>query len=161
MVLLPPYKDKIIKEYLDAETQTQIAGFDLTAKELMLLDDGGVVDFDNSNRVIPDHTILPLHEDKWILEPGGYLVRYNEVVNVPLDAIGIVLPRSTLMRIGATLCSAVWDPGYNGRGIGLLIVNAKITLYKGARIAQIIFIKTQKKLEEGYTGTYQNENVQE
>ncbi|MHA1199646.1 MAG: deoxyuridine 5'-triphosphate nucleotidohydrolase [Candidatus Heimdallarchaeaceae archaeon] len=161
MAMLPPFKDSIIKEYLDADTQTQIAGFDLTAKDIMVLDDGGIIDFDNSARFIPDHRILEPQNNKWVLESGGYLVRYNEVIEVPLNAIGIVLPRSSLMRIGATLCSAVWDPGYKGRGIGLLIVNAKITVIKGARIAQIVFIKTQEKLDEGYSGTYQNENVNE
>lgn len=159
MAMLPPYKDHIIKEYLDADIQTQIAGFDLTAKDILTLKEGGIIDFDNTERFIPEHETLESTDSKWILEPGGYLVRYNEIVEVPLDAIGIVLPRSTLMRIGATLCSAVWDPGYKGRGIGLLLVNAKITVYKDARIAQIVFIKTQKQLEEGYSGTYQNENV--
>ncbi|MCE7743187.1 MAG: deoxyuridine 5'-triphosphate nucleotidohydrolase [Candidatus Heimdallarchaeota archaeon] len=157
MAMLPPFKDNIIKEYLDADTQTQIAGFDLTAKDIMILEDGGIIDFDNSERFIPEHKILEPQNKKWILEPGGYLVRYNEIVEVPLNAIGIVLPRSSLMRIGAMLCSAVWDPGYKGRGIGLLIVNAKITVFEGARIAQIVFIKTQEKLDEGYSGTYQNE----
>lgn len=161
MAMLPPFKDNIIKEYIDAEIQTQIAGFDLTARDIMKLDDGGIIDFDNSERFIPEHQSMMLIENKWELEPGGYIVRYNEIIQVPLNAIGMVLPRSTLMRIGATLCSAVWDPGYNGRGIGLLIVNAKITVHKDARIAQIVFIKTQERLEEGYAGTYQNENVDE
>ena len=159
MVFLPPFKDNIVKEYIEANTQTQIAGFDLTAKEIMKLKDGGILDFDNSERFIPEHTIMDLEDDKWILEPGGYLVRYNEIVEVPLDAVGIVFPRSSLMRIGTTICSAVWDPGYKGRGIGLLIVNAKIALKINARIAQIIFIKTQNKLDSGYSGTYQNEQV--
>ena len=159
MAMLPPFKDSIIKDYIDADVQTQIAGFDLTAQDIMKLEDGGIIDFDNSNRQIPDHKEIEPIDNKWILKPGGYLVRYNEVIQVPLNAIGIVLPRSTLMRIGATLCSAVWDPGYKGRGIGLLIVNAKITVHVGARIAQIIFINTQDKLEKGYSGTYQNENV--
>ncbi len=161
MTMLPPFKDTIIREYIDAEIQTQIAGFDLTAKDIMALEDGGIIDFDNVERFIPDHkTLTPLNK-KWELEPGGYLVRYNEIIEVPLNAMGIVLPRSTLMRIGATLCSAVWDPGYKGRGIGLMIVNAKITVCEGARIAQIVFIKTQEKISEGYSGTYQNENVNE
>ncbi len=161
MVLLPPFADNIIKEYIEAKTQTQIAGFDLTTKEVMELEDGGIIDFDNSERFIPNHKTINPEDNKWTLEPGGYLVRYNEIVEVPLDAIGLVLPRSSLMRIGATLCSAVWDPGYKGRGVGLLIVNARITLYKDSRIAQIIFINTKEKLNKGYSGTYQNEKGHE
>ena len=157
MVFLPPFSNNIIKEYIDSDAQTQIAGFDLTVKDIMRLSDGGILDFDNTNREIPKHNIIEPVENKWKLQPGGYLVKYNEIVEVPLNAVGIVLPRSSLMRIGGTLCSAVWDPGYKGRGIGLLLVFAEITLYKNTRIAQIMFIKTQKESAIGYSGEYQNE----
>ena len=82
-------------------------------------------------------------------------------MKVPLNAIGIVLPRSSLMRSGATVCSAVWDPGYKGRGIGLFIVYANITLYQNARVAQIVFIETKAETTKGYSGKYQNENIKE
>ncbi|MBY9001062.1 MAG: deoxyuridine 5'-triphosphate nucleotidohydrolase [Candidatus Heimdallarchaeota archaeon] len=157
MVFLPPFSNAIIKDFIDSDLQTQIAGFDLTIQDIMKLSDGGIIDFDNSNRKIPDHEVIEPIENKWKLKPGGYLVKYNEIVVVPLDAVGIVLPRSSLMRSGGTLCSAVWDPGYKGRGIGLLITFAEITFHKSARIAQIMFIKTQKETEEGYSGKYQNE----
>jgi len=157
MVFLPPFSNNIIKDYIDIELQTQIAGFDLTIRDIMKLSNGGEIDFNNSNRKIPDHETIESINNKWKLKPGGYLVRYNEIVEVPLDAVGIVLPRSSLMRTGGTLCSAVWDPGYKGRGIGLMITYAEITFHKNARIAQIMFIKTQKEIEKGYSGTYQNE----
>ncbi|OLS31116.1 MAG: Deoxyuridine 5'-triphosphate nucleotidohydrolase [Candidatus Heimdallarchaeota archaeon AB_125] len=161
MVFLPPFSDTIIKEYIDSNTQTQIAGFDLSIKELIGLEDGGIVDFDNTKRVIPEHRVIPPIDGKWEIKPGGYLVKYNEVVKVPLNAIGIVLPRSSLMRSGATVCSAVWDPGYKGRGIGLFIVYANITLYQNARVAQIVFIETKTETAKGYSGKYQNENIKE
>ena len=157
MVFLPPFSNNIIKEYIDSKLQAQIAGFDLTVRDILKLSNGGEIDFDNSNRKIPDHEIIEPIDNKWKLKPGGYLVRYNEIVEVPLDAVGIVLPRSSLMRTGGTLCSAVWDPGYKGRGIGLMITYAEIIFQKNARIAQIMFIKTQAKTEKGYSGTYQNE----
>ena len=157
MVFLPPFSNTIIKNYIDSDLQTQIAGFDLSIQDILKLSDGGVLDFDNSNRSIPDHEVLEPIDNKWKLKPGGYLVKYNEVVEVPMNTIGIVLPRSSLMRSGGTLCSAVWDPGYKGRGIGLLITYAEITFYRNARIAQIIFIKTEEKTEKGYSGKYQNE----
>ncbi len=161
MVFLPPFSDTIIKEYIDSDTQTQIAGFDLSIKELIELEDGGVVDFDNSKRVIPEHKIISPIDGKWDIKPGGYLVKYNEIVDVPLNAIGIVLPRSSLMRSGATVCSAVWDPGYKGRGVGLFLVYANITLHQNARIAQIVFIETKDETKKGYSGKYQNENIKE
>ena len=159
MVFLPPFSDEIVKQYIDSDVQTQIAGFDLTIKELIELEDGGIVDFDNTKRKIPEHRVVQPKEGKWNIKPGGYLVKYNEVVEVPLNAVGLVLPRSSLMRSGATVCSAVWDPGYKGRGVGLFLVFANITLYQDARIAQIIFIETKTKTTEGYSGQYQNENI--
>ncbi|MBA7526930.1 dCTP deaminase, dUMP-forming [subsurface metagenome] len=159
MVFLPPFSEEIFSEYINEEIQTQIAGFDLTTKEVMKLKKGGILDFDNNKRHIPEYKNINSKGNKWILKPGGYLIRYNEIIQIPKNSIGLVLPRSSLMRCGATLCSAVWDPGYKGRGIGLLIVTTKITLYENTRIAQIILIKTEKSVSEGYSGTYQNENT--
>jgi dUTP pyrophosphatase len=157
MVFLPPFSKETIKDYIDLETQAQIAGFDLTVKEIMQLEDGGVLDFDNSQRLIPKHQILEKNDDVWILKPGGYLVKYNEIVEVPIDAVGIVLPRSSLMRCGATIFSAVWDPGYKGRGVGLMVTYAEIKVHQNTRIAQLMFIKTTEKTKKGYSGEYQNE----
>ncbi len=161
MVFLTPFPNEIIKEFIHSSTQEQIAGFDLTVKDIMKVHNGGSLDFDNTNRKIPEHETLESENDIWKLQPGGYLVKYNEIVNVPLDAIGIVLPRSSLMRCGGTLCSAVWDPGYNGRGVGLLIIFTEMKIHKNARIAQIIFIKTLEKTTKSYSGEYQNENIEE
>jgi len=157
MVFLPPFAKETIQEYIDLETQTQIAGFDLSIKDIMRLEDGGVLDFDNSKRVIPQHGLLEKTDDAWMLKPGGYLVRYNEIVEVPYDAVGIVLPRSSLMRCGATIFSAVWDPGYKGRGVGLMVTYVDIKIHQNTRIAQIMFIKTTEKTKKGYSGDYQNE----
>jgi dUTP pyrophosphatase len=160
MVFLTPFPNEFIKEFIDNSIQEQIAGFDLTVKEIMKVHNGGSLDFDNTNRKIPKHETLESKENIWKLHPGGYLVKYNEIVNVPSDAIGIVLPRSSLMRCGGTLCSAVWDPGYNGRGVGLLILFTEMEIHKNARIAQIVFIKTQEKTKKSYSGEYQNENIE-
>lgn len=157
MVYLPPFSEETIKDYIDLETQTQIAGFDLTVKEIMKLEDGGTLDFDNSKRLVPNHELLKKTDDAWILKPGGYLVRYNEIVEVPFDVVGIVLPRSSLMRCGATIFSAVWDPGYKGRGVGLMVTYAEIKIHQNTRIAQLMFIKTTEKTKTGYSGEYQNE----
>ncbi|PSP68556.1 deoxyuridine 5'-triphosphate nucleotidohydrolase [Halobacteriales archaeon QS_1_69_70] len=52
------------------------------------------------------------------LPPGGYVVRYAEVVSVPDDHVGFVHPRSSLMRNSCMLNTAVWDAGYEGKGEG-------------------------------------------
>ncbi len=148
---------EIIKDAIDMKTQSQVNGFDLSVKEIFSLEGEGIIDFDNSKRSLPDNVPIELVNDEyWSLTPGSYIVRYNEVVSVPMNAVGIIQPRSTLMRMGSTIIGAWWDSGYSGRGQGLLIVGRPIKIYKNARVAQIVFILS-KKVDSGYSGTYQNE----
>ena len=93
------------------------------------------------------------------LEPGGYLVTYNEEIRVPADSAGLVLPRSSLMRCGATLHSALWDPGYRGRGQGLLTVHRELTLYRNARVGQFVLLAIESAPPQLYDGQYQGENL--
>lgn len=95
------------------------------------------------------------------LMPGAYKIRYKEVVRVPNNAIALAIPRSTLLRSGATIYTAVWDPGYEGRGEGLLTVfNPNgIDIEKGAQIAQLVFIRLDRETKFVYRGMYQGENM--
>ncbi|MBD3189365.1 MAG: deoxyuridine 5'-triphosphate nucleotidohydrolase [Candidatus Heimdallarchaeota archaeon] len=150
----------LIEDAIDLSKQAQINGVDLTVKEIFAISGEGVIDFDNSKRVIPDHKPLDLTEDNyWKLQPGSYIVRYNEIVKVPLNALGILLPRSSLLRMGATIVGAWWDSGYQGRGQGLLIIGHPIKIYQNARIAQIVFLRS-KPVKKGYSGQYQLEDTQ-
>lgn len=93
------------------------------------------------------------------LPPGAYIVRYREYVKIPDDCIALAIPRSSLLRMGATLYTAVWDPGYKGRGYGLLAVfnNRGIVLEKGAQIAQLVYIKMTGRTSFTYRGTFYGE----
>ena len=91
------------------------------------------------------------------LDPGGYVVRYGEVVTIPDDHVGFILPRSSLMRNSCMVNTAVWDAGYSGRGEGLLQVHHAIELEAGARIAQLVLARAAH--EGVYDGSYQGENV--
>jgi len=136
--------------------QIQPAGIDLTVREIERIVEPGEIDFTNKMRRIPKGEKIEF-EEKVELEPGAYRIRYRELVEVPRDCIGILLPRSSLLRMGATIFGALWDPGYRGRGQGLMLVFNPygIILHRNARVAQLTFIKG--KLTEGYKGTYQNE----
>lgn len=91
------------------------------------------------------------------LDTGGYIVRYGEQVSIPTDHIGFIYPRSSLMRNGTMVNTAVWDAGYEGRGEGLLEVNQPITLESGARIAQLVLADADH--DATYDGAYQQENL--
>ena len=70
------------------------------------------------------------------------------------------LSRSSLLRCGASLHTAVWDAGYSGRSESLLVVyNPQgLDLEKNARVLQLVF-STLTGESQGYTGGYQGENT--
>jgi len=140
------------------KTQVQPAGVDITVDEVYTFDSPGELDFSNEKRRVPKGRKLDF-EDKLHLKMGSYRVTYRESIKMPEDAIGLVLPRSSLMRMGATLISALWDPGYHGRGQGLLIITNPhgLILHKKVRIGQIVLIKGEKAGK--YQGSYQGEGL--
>lgn len=153
----------------DSALQRQPAGFDLTLQRAARFRGTAELDFSNQRRRLPETDDLPwqgdaarndaCNEGTISLAPGGYLVTYNEQITVPEDCAGLVLPRSSLMRCGATLHSALWDPGYSGRGQGLLTVYHGLTLHRNARIGQFVLIALDQTAQELYQGQYQGENL--
>jgi dUTP pyrophosphatase len=94
------------------------------------------------------------------LAPGQYRVIYNEVVHLPNDLLALGFPRSSLLRCGADLRTAVWDAGYSGRSESLLVVHNPhgLRLKRNARILQLVFFTIDSETE-GYRGMYQGENT--
>jgi len=139
---------KWIKSLLGSRIIPQPNGIDLTVAEIYTFASSGKISI--NSRKLPKYR--KLEGTEWHLPPGGYLVRYGEWIKIPPNAVGLVLPRSSLLRMGAMLYTALWDSGYEGRGIGLLhVINPNgIFLEKGTRIAQIIFVSARsEKLYEG------------
>lgn len=152
----------LLENAIDIETQIQPNGLELTLKEIKTIEGAGAVDFDNSRRKVPDSNPLEFGNDGWIHLPKGiYKVLFNEIVNIPMDLAAIAKPRSSLIRCGATLETAVWDAGYRGRSESMLVVynEAGFRLKKDARIMQLLFYTLDTKVEKGYSGIYQNENT--
>ncbi|MCD6402826.1 MAG: deoxyuridine 5'-triphosphate nucleotidohydrolase [Candidatus Aenigmarchaeota archaeon] len=153
----------LIEDYVDLKAQLQPAGFDFTLSKVFEIENFGKLDFTNEERSIPEKKELKFDEGWLKLSKGSYLVMFNEVVNIPEDVVMVVKPRSSLVRMGATLHTALWDPGYSGRSICLLTVfnDNGILLKKNARIAQGIFLKVLTTPEKLYDGIFKNENVEE
>ena len=151
---------KIVTEFID-QSQFQPAGVDFTVKEIHELTSAGKIDFDNSGRKLSEAKRLDFGENGDIfLKAGAYKIIYNEYVNIPQDCIALAFPRSSLLRCGADVHCAVWDPGYHGRSESLLVVeNAHgITLAKNAKVCQLIFVRLEKVAKESYSGIYKGEN---
>ena len=152
---------ELITEYIDLDTQLQPSGFDLSLSSIEEYLGGGAVDFSNKERVIAEtRTITPDGDGWYSLKQGVYKVVYNEVVKMPLNVAAIARTRSTLLRNGAEVGTAVWDPGYEGRSSSMLTVHNPngLRLKKDARVAQLIFFQTGE-VDRGYSGVYQKERM--
>jgi dUTP pyrophosphatase len=151
----------LIEGYLDLEVQLQPNGFDLTLRDVAMLQAAGSITVANDRRVISDLAPLVFDGlDAIDLVPGIYMITYNEVVNLPDDVMALGRPRSSLLRCGVNVGTAVWDAGYSGRSQSLLMVYNQmgIRLEKNARVAQLVFMQLTGATE-GYQGTYQGENI--
>ena len=151
-----------VQSMIDSETQTQMCGMELTLQKIERFTSAGAVAFDNKERVLPQTEPMDFDQSGWIdLAAGSYLVTFNEIVNIPKDAAALARARSTLLRCGASLETALWDPGYRGRSQSLLVVyNPQgLRLRKNARLMQLVFMRLGKESEKLYAGKYQGENI--
>lgn len=144
----------------DREAQVQPNGIDLTLDSVATFTGPGTLTVDNAGRRLADSTDLTFGPDDQVyLSPGAYLVRFTETVNLPADLMAYLRPRSTLLRSGVSLHTAVWDAGYAGRGASLLVVYNPhgFRVQHGARIGQLVFHRLAAATAEGYSGIYQGE----
>jgi len=150
-----------VHDLIDAELQVQPAGIDLTLMKVEVFKSKGTVGLTAGSRTLSEVEELPTSDGVYYLKPGCYKVTYNEVVEMPPHMLALSFPRSSLLRCGAYLGSAVWDPGYRGRGSGLLVVHNPegIRLEKNARLAQIIFLLMSELPQKVYSGVFQGENI--
>ena len=151
----------LVEGFVDLEQQLQPNGIDLTLREVSLLQSAGIIAVDNSQRQVSDLSPLVFDGLGYIdLVAGIYLITYNEIVHLPEDITALAAPRSSLLRCGVTIGTAVWDAGYSGRSQSLMVVyNPQgFRLQRNARIVQLVFFKLTGKTR-GYRGTYQGENV--
>jgi dUTP pyrophosphatase len=147
---------------IEPETQTQMCGMELTLQKIERFTSAGAVAFDNIERELPQTEVMDFEPSGWIyLAAGAYLVTFNEIVSIPRDVAAMARARSTLLRCGASLETALWDPGYRGRSQSLLVVyNQKgLRLKKNARLMQLVFLRLGKEAEKVYSGKYQGENI--
>ncbi len=135
--------------------QRQPNGVDLTLDAVFVPSEPGFVG--RSGKHVADRRELTTDDGGYRLEPGTYVVRYTEPVRIPTGRVGFVYPRSTLLRNGAMLNTAVWDAGYEGVGEGRLHLGHPLTIEPGARIAQLVLARAEH--DGTYDGSYQGEGL--
>lgn len=144
------------------EQQLQPHGVDLSLDTAARFTTAGWMGQDPADRGLAATAPLDFDPAGWLhLPPGPYLVTFQETVHLPLDLMAIGLPRSSLLRSGVSLNSAVWDAGYHGRSQALLTVHlpAGYRIQQGARLMQLVFLRLAAAVTQGYTGRYQGENL--
>ena len=151
----------LIEGLRDEASQIQPCGVDLSVRTISRFLTAGTIDFDNSGRELPEREPIPWKDYLMSLSQGAYHVVYNEVVHLPHDVMALAYPRSSLLRCGVTLYTAVWDPGYSGRAESLLVVHNPngFRLGEGARVAQLVFTVLGSDVESVYNGRFRGENL--
>jgi len=151
----------LIEGYINLEEQVQPNGFDLTLREVALLQSPGKIAVKDSQRLVSDLAPLMFDGLGFIeLMAGAYIITYNEIVHLPKNIMALATPRSSLLRCGVTVNTAVWDAGYSGRSQSLMVVyNPQgFRLQRNARIVQLVFLELTQETK-GYQGAYQGENI--
>jgi dUTP pyrophosphatase len=151
----------LVEGWIDLEAQLQANGFDITLREVALPQSAGRITVANDYRVVSE--LAPLVFDGLgaiELVPGTYIITYNEIVHLPNNVMALAQPRSSLLRCGVTMHTAVWDAGYSGRSQSLMVVyNPRgFRLERNARLIQLVFFELTGETE-GYQGAYQGENI--
>ena len=155
----------LVADYVDLERQLQPNGFDLSLRSVDRYRTGpasGSIGVDDAARRLPQTIAEPFSDDGWVyLMPGPYLITFNEVVNLPRGLMALCRPRSSLLRSGVAIHTAVWDAGYSGRSQALLVVHHPdgFRLQRNARVAQLVFWPLAMPDAVGYAGRYQRENL--
>ena len=152
----------LVESYLSLEAQLQPNGFDTSLREVAALVSPGSMGCNPDQRELSAINPLEFGADGWLeLGPGPYLVTFNEVVNLPLDVMALGRTRSSLLRSGVSIHTAVWDAGYQGRSPVAVGGTPPFRIsYPARRQADAVdFFRLPRPTGEGYQGHYQRENL--
>ena len=150
----------LVAGLIDRKAQLQPNGIDLTLASVAAFTGPGTLGREDHQRRLPANEPLAFDRDDQIyLSSGPYLIRFNEIVNLPLDLMAHARPRSSLLRSGVALHTAVWDAGYSGRGAALLVVYNPygFRVQHDARIIQLVFHRLDQPTGQAYRGIYHGE----
>ena len=153
--------EQLLEGYIDLDTQLQPNGVDLTVSEIRQLTSAGEVGPGPEPATLAESRPLKFDDHGVVHLPrGAFVVVLNEVVNLPRDIMALARPRSSLLRSGASVHTAVWDAGYRGRSQVLLTVHNPLgyRVARSARVVQMVFMPLSRPTD-GYSGRFQGENI--
>ena len=152
----------LVEAYLSLNEQLQPNGFDLTLRDVSKLTSPGAMGRDSEQRELSGAEALDFDREGWLqLSPGPYLITFNEIITLPLGLMALGRPRSSLLRSGVSIHTAVWDAGYRGRSQALLVAHHSqgYRLQQRARLLQLVFFRLARPAGQGYQGRFLEENL--
>jgi dUTP pyrophosphatase len=142
---------------VDREVQIQPNSIELTLRNVSRFVESGQMAFDNTDRKIPMVQEIQFDESGFVsLRQGCYKTGFNEILSLPLNLVAIARCRSSLLRSGVHVETAVWDSGFRGETECLMIVSNPFgfRVRRNARLIQLIFSKLTVPVSRGYEGIY-------
>lgn len=152
----------LVEGWTKLEEQIQVNGIDLTVEKVALIASAGQIGSAAEERRLSSHSPLQFDALGFLDLPAGcYVVTYSEILHLPKNIIALGKPRSSLLRCGVSMHTAVWDAGYSGRSQSLMVVYNPygFRLSRKARILQLVFFLLTRESLEGYQGIFQGENL--
>lgn len=150
----------------------QPSGLDLRLGQVFCLktDEHILYGLYGGHKFLPKQEELPLTQFKtgsdelddifgWILDPNvPYICQVQNKIKIGDNNAQMYLPRSTLLRAGVNVYTALGDLGYNGH-LSFLVINHSqrpFFIEEGERFAQLIDFEVQGG-SESYDGDYQDD----
>lgn len=147
-------------QIFDHDSQIQPNGIDMRVLEVFNVNGSATLGRDKPMDFTDIRATKLQWKQGWInLVPGGnYVVNFREEITVPSHYCAIIKPRSSMLRVGAFVTSALWDAGFTGALGAVVRPLNEVKIEYGARLAQVMFLEA----EEGqlYDGRYQGTTSQ-
>lgn len=130
-------------------------GIDIPISKIYRLDSTTPGHINGGTRTFPKRVELELVGEEYILYPGFYEFTTDIEIAVPSNMAGLIIPRSSFLRMGAWVGSGLWDSGFSGKLSGFINnTTCLVSIGKNERVGQ--FLMFEAEAFQLYSGMYQN-----
>ncbi len=132
---------------ISAKKQLGEFSLDLTVQSISLINLGGSLDFGGSE--YEDASVSLLKPEKrtpdepygwWNLEPGDYLIRYNERIKIPPKGLLIILPHERLLAAGASHAPLAIENLDQNVSVPIHVGPAGLKIKQNARVSKVVVL---------------------
>lgn len=139
----------IVENLIDAGVQGHDYESDLTVGQVSRPAGPGSVDFGGSEAsvaalepIAPERSAAEEH-GWWVLAPGAYLIRFNEVPQLGINQIAFIQPHERLVRAGAMHPSFYFRATREHLDTMLLVGGGGIRIKENARVSKLLVLELE------------------